>query len=121
MSEHIGENRDHVVKAQTVTTYLVDYRISSRGDNAKLGDRQKRYKALTDVLELMAGSEYTNFEDLGHASTSSWIINTHKSAERVYRELIALLNPAHDVLAVFAVDLDRSWSTKNEGGDRVQS
>ncbi|MDM8354000.1 hypothetical protein [Brevundimonas diminuta] len=121
MTSQIRQHADTVSEHFAITPYLVNYRISSSGDGAGRGDRADRYDALCEALKPMAGSSFKNFEDGGHHSTSSWIINVSKTAEQVGAELERLLVKGHDFLAIFEIADGNRWSMPDEDGDRAQT
>lgn len=121
MTTQIRDHANQVEKLFAVTTYLVNYRVSSGGDDAGKGDRAARYEVLCERLKLMAGSRFSNFDDGGHVSTSSWIIHEARSAEDIGSELEALLVKGHDFLAIFQIYGENRWSMPDQDGDRAQT
>lgn len=121
MNTALRDHADKVEKLFSVTTYLVNYRLSSEGDGVGKGTRAERYAALCEKLKKMAGSELRNFDDGGHVSTSSWIINEPRTAKAIGESLETLLVKNHDFLAIFEIEDSNRWSMPDSDGDRAQT
>lgn len=85
--------------------FQVTYRIAERRTPA--GARQERYDALVEKLRKFRGAvRREHFEDAGHMSTSSWIIESRESSARgLARRLKHKLTAGVDLLEVVEVNL----------------